>query len=199
MVRMFAGFALLMMPGVAASAQDSLVPAAAGNLPADFYAKSGCARPDVPLNKPPRSDQAAVDAYNAKVRRYNVERLTFDTCINAYVEKTDRDIEWIVFAVNTAVAKVNGSNPPSVPLSPGNMPAGFYPAPACIFPAEKVDAAPDPRNAKAMEAHNTKVRTFNALAGSFGDCIADYKTRAEADIARIEAAQNAAALEAKNQ
>jgi hypothetical protein len=79
------------------------------------------------------------------------------------------------------------------------MPSGFYPAPLCILPAEKAGAAPDPRNAKAMEAHNTKVRTFNALAGSFNGCIEDYKTRAQADIARIEEARKAAALEAKSQ
>lgn len=201
MVRLFAVFALLLMPGLAA-AQNSALPAAgpAGNLPADFYIKAGCARPEPPASKPTRSDRDALaDLYNRKVRRYNEELRTFDTCINAYVEKTDHDIAWIVFAVNTAVAKVNGTSPPSAPTMPGNMPAGFYPAPLCILPAEKVDAAPDPRNAKAMEAHNTKARTFNALAGSFNSCIEDYRTRAQTDIARIEEAENAAALEAKNQ
>jgi hypothetical protein len=201
MVRPFAGFALLMMSGLAASALDPVVPAtaSAGNLPDDFYAKSGCARPEgIPLTKPPRSDQAAVDAYNKKVRRYNEEAKPFGACINAYVDKAYEDIDWIVFAVNAAVAKANGSNPPPAPTAPGNMPAGFYPAPLCIAPTEKVDAAPNPRNAKAVEAHNTKVRTFNSLAGSFGDCITGYKMRAQADIARIEDARNAAALEAKN-
>jgi hypothetical protein len=185
-----------------AQERDPVVPdaASAGNLPADFYAKPGCARPEAPpVVKPVRGDQAGVDAYNVKVRRYNEAGKVFGACINAYSDRAHNDVDWIVFAVNTAVAKVNGSNPPAAPPSPGNMPANFYPAPFCIAPTDKVAAAPDPRNAAVVEAHNTKVRTFNALAISFNACIADYKTRAQADIARIEEAQNAAALEAKNQ
>jgi hypothetical protein len=203
MVRLFARFALLLMACLATSAEgpDPVIPgaASAGNLPADFYVTSGCARPEaIPVVKPSYSDRAAIDIYNAKVRRYNEAGKAFAACINAYVDKAPNDIAWILFTVNAAIARANGSNPPAAPSAPGNMPADFYPAPVCFAPAERVDTVPDPRNAKAMDVHNTKVRTFNALAGSFNDCINGYKARAQADIARIEEAENTAALEAKN-
>ena len=48
-----------------------------------------------------------------------------------------------------------------------------------------------------MDAYNAQVKTFNASAAVFQECLKGYAARARADIARIEQAQ-AAAAQTKN-
>ena len=184
------------------SAQDAEIPALnlAGNLPADFYIKSNCQKPIKPsLPKPISTDREGVLAYNETIRRYNKARNSFDTCINAYVDKAPTDIDWIVFMANSAVAKVNRSDPPTPPTERGNMPPGFYPSPDCIAPDQPSGATPDGRDLKAMDAHNSNVRTFNVLAKSLNACIQNYVIQAKVDIQRIENAEKDAALQASEQ
>lgn len=166
-----------------------------GNLPADFYVRPLCKKPDtISPRKPTSTDRQEVSLYNSVVRRYNKELRDFDTCINAYSEKASNDIDWITFMVNTAAANANGTSPPSAPAAPGNMPSGFYPSPICIRPDQKPEATATARDTKAMDARNADVRTFNALATDFNTCIRDYVARARMDIARIEKAQREAGL-----
>jgi len=189
-------FAILVAALFGAPALGQPVPAAAaGNLPADFYVKSDCKKPDtMSLRKPVSTEREEVSLYNAAVRRYNKANRDFDTCINAYIAKAPHDIDWIMFMVNTVAADANGSNRPTPPTAPGNMPSGFYPPPACIKPDRKPDAAPNARDTKAMDAHNTEVRTFNVLATDFNTCIQNYVARARVDIERIEKTQGEAGL-----
>ena len=176
--------AVVLVAGMAgASAQGS------GNLPADFYAASGCKQPEeIKRAKPAYGDQAGVDGYNAAVRRYNNQSKAFAACSSEFSQKASADIQWILFTVNSAIAKATGKSPPSPPAAPGNMPAGFYPAPVCIAP-EPVGAAPDGHDLKAMAEYNARVRAYNAMADGLGACLKDYSARAQADIARIKVAE----------
>jgi hypothetical protein len=194
------GLILTGSPGPSAQVTAIQPATSPGNLAADFYAQPGCVKPDKPtLPKPNYDDRAGVAQYNQAVRRYNDGSKAFDACINAYVDKAPNDIDWIMFTVNTAVAKANGSNPPSAPTATGNMASGFYPSPDCIAPDRALGAIPNGRDTDAMEARNTRVRTFNVLAGGFNDCIKAYVAKAQTDIERVEQAQKDAALKASGQ
>lgn len=168
--------------------------ASAGNLSVDFYIKSTCEKPDrMSFSKPVYNDETDVARYNYAVELYNKQLKAFDTCINEYTSRASHDIDWILFTVNTAVAKAKGSNPPSAPTVFGNMPSGFYPSPACALPDKEFGTPPDVNDVKAMDAYNAKVRDFNALAESFSACLKTYETRARLDIERVENAQRDAA------
>jgi len=165
----------------------------AGNLSADFYVKPICVRlEDVTLPKPALNDRVNVQLYNTAIRSHNKQLEAFGACIDAYTGKASLDIDWILFTVNTAIAKANNSNPPSAPAAPGNMPSGFYPASDCIKPEPPQGAAPGVRDIKAMDAYNAQVKTFNASAAVFQECLKGYAARARADVARIEQAQASA-------
>jgi hypothetical protein len=178
------------MPSAASAQQHET---AAGNLSADFYVRPGCARPeDVTLPKPALTDRVNVQLYNTAIRNHNKQLEAFGACIDAYTGKASLDMDWILFTVNSAIAKTNNSNLPSAPAAPGNMPSGFYPASDCIKPEPPQGAAPGVRDVKAMEAYNAQVKTFNAAAQVFQECLKSYAARARADVARIEQAQVAA-------
>ena len=166
----------------------------AGNLSADFYLKPNCARPaDLTTPKPASTDRDNVLLYNYAIRRHNKELEAFGTCIDSYTGGASLDIDWILFAVNTAIAEANNSNPPSAPAAPGNMPSGFYPAPDCSKPEAQPGVAPSVHDVKAMDAYNAKVKAYNAAAEVFQECLKGYAARARADVAHIEQAQVAAA------
>lgn len=185
MLKTFLAAILTVMVLAGASAQTP----GSGNLPADFYASSGCKQPeDIKRPRPAYGDQAGVDGYNAAVRRYNSESKAFAACSTAFAQKSSADIAWILFTVNSAIAKATGKSPPSPPSGSGNMPAGFYPAPSCIAP-EPVGAAPDGHDVKAMAEYNARVRAYNAMADSLGVCLKDYSAKAQVDIARIKSAE----------
>jgi len=141
------------------------------------------------IPKPASTDRDNVLLYNYAIRRHNKELEAFGTCIDSYTGRASLDIDWILFAVNTAIAEANNSNPPSAPAAPGNMPSGFYPAPDCIKPEVQPGAAPSIRDVKAMDAYNARVKTFNALAEVFQACLRGYAARARVDVARIEQAR----------
>jgi hypothetical protein len=171
-----------------------------GNLSMDFYVKSNCDRPNkLSLPKPIPTDRDGVMAYNEAVKRYNIQSKAFGACIDDYVEKASIDIDRILFTANMAVAKANGSNPPSPPIGPGNMPSSFYPSPQCIMPDKELGAPPDGRDSSAMETYNAKVRAFNALAEDFNKCIEGYVARAHVDVERIARAQRDAASRVNEQ
>ena len=173
---------------------------ASGNLSTDFYVKSSCDRPNkLSLPKPNSTDRDGVLAYNEVVKRYNSQSKAFGACINDYVEKASNDIDRILFTVNMAVAKANGSNPPSPPTAPGNMPSSFYPSPECIMPDKALGTTPDGRDLSAMEAYNAKVRAFNALAEDFNKCVQSYVARAHVDVEHIESARREAASRVSEQ
>jgi len=204
MVRVFAVAAALTAVAMAAPAQEpeTATPSvtSAGNLAADFYIKSRCDEPDkISLAKPMSTDRDDVLRYNQAIRRYNSQLKALDACIHAYADKASSDIDWILFTVNMAAARANGSNPPPPPAAPGNMSSGFYPPPTCITPDRQLGTAPDGRDTRAMDAYNAKVRTFNASAIGFNNCIREYAARAQVDIRRIEDAQKNAVLQTSGQ
>jgi len=189
MQKKFLGALLTVFMGLsAASAQQQETPA--GNLSAGFYTKPSCVRPgDVTLPKPAATDRENVLLYNNAIRQHNKQLQGFSACITAYTDKASLDIEWILFTVNTAIAKANTSNPPSEPAAPGNMPSGFYPAPDCSKPEAQPGVAPSVHDVKAMDAYNAKVKTFNASAETYQACLRSYTARARVDVSRIEQEQ----------
>ena len=200
LIRLFAISAVLGVAAATASAQERPIPAtvSSGNLPPEFYIKVNCNKPDqFTLPKPSYGDREGIASYNWAVQHHNSQLRAFDACINDYVAKTSKDIDWIMFLVNSEVAKTNGTNSPAKPTAPGNMPAGFYPSPGCVAPdRQQLGLVPDGHDVKTMEVHNRNVETYNTLADGFNACIKDYVGRAHVDIQRIENAQRNAASQA---
>lgn len=82
-------------------------PTAPGNMPADFYPASTCAKPDrdalgVP---PPAQDVKAMAAYNQRVAMFNDQAKSFTDCLKGYQDKARRDIEQIRAATRDATAQ----------------------------------------------------------------------------------------------
>jgi len=171
---------------------------AAGNLPAGFYVRSSCLKPEKPLGKPVYTDQQDVAAYNFRVSRFNKAVAAFNACTKTYLENGDRDIERILSVVNGAVAEVQGNAPPPAPIAAGNMPADFYPASPCVKPnRDALGAQPPAQDVKAMAAYNLRVVSFNDQAKNFTDCLKFYPDRAKRDIEQIRAATRDAAADTR--
>lgn len=110
-MRRMALFVLLTV-GTAAHAQQipapvpaTATPAATGNLPAGFYPKPPCVRPDAQsIGRQPidRRDLRAVTAFNEKVRAYNKTTETYNACIQDYAAKAQHDIQEIRAAIAAA-------------------------------------------------------------------------------------------------
>jgi len=80
-------------------------PAAAGNLPAGFYPKSPCVKPNADFGRQPdQRDGKAVAAYNEKIRAYNRAMEAFNPCIQDYAARANHDIQEIRAAVAAANA-----------------------------------------------------------------------------------------------
>jgi hypothetical protein len=177
-----------------AAAQD-LQP---GNLPADFYPRSTCIKPD--LTKVDRLNNMQILHYNRATRDYNA-------CGKSYVANAAIDAERVLAMINAQVAMVNGEAPPAMPSAAGNLPAGFYPASACVRPDKaeigampsiqkvpvtaatgKPSTAEGQRAMDAMAAYNQRVMRYNLQAAAYGACSKDYIAKARIDLARIQAA-----------
>jgi hypothetical protein len=173
-----------------------------GNLPADFYPRSACIKPDV--KKVDRMDRSDALRFNRAVTDYNA-------CNTGYLDKARNDADLVVAMVNAQVAITNGTPPPAVPSVPGNLPAGFYPASNCIKPDKAaigempstqkvavVNATGKPASQDgqhvldAMAAYNQRVAAYNAQTIAFGACSKDYIAKGQTDIAHIQAAVQAA-------
>lgn len=81
-------------------------PAANGNLPADFYPRSPCMRPDRTAlgAQPAMTDITAMRDYNLKVAAFNLQVETFGTCLRSYQDKARHDIRVIQAAVQPEAA-----------------------------------------------------------------------------------------------
>lgn len=104
-------FALLLTAPTAAQAQQAPPPisttAATGNLPAGFYPKSPCIKPDAQsIGRQPgdRRDGRAVAAFNDRVRAYNKTTETYNACVQDYAAKAQHDIQEIRAAIAAANA-----------------------------------------------------------------------------------------------
>ena len=97
------------------------------------------------------------------------------------------------------VAQAQDLSPPSIAIKPppaatiigpGNLPPDFYPKSPCTKPdISSIPEKPrDERDQKAVLDYNQKVQAYNKLAKAFNPCVTDYGTRANNDIARIQAA-----------
>jgi hypothetical protein len=76
-------------------------PAAIGNLPADFYPRSPCVKPDQGILgvQPAVNDTKAMTQYNLKVETFNQQVVTFNTCLKTYQDNAQHDIKSIEAAV----------------------------------------------------------------------------------------------------
>lgn len=106
---------LLLTMAAAAQAQEAVTPApvtagtvqtaAKGNLPAGFYPKSPCVKPDAQgLDRKPGDarDGRAVAAFNEKVRAYNKTTETYNACVQDYAARAQHDIQEIRAAIAAA-------------------------------------------------------------------------------------------------
>ena len=92
----------LLVAPLPAAAQTS-----AGNLPPDFYPKPGCQKPMLPGKPPESQNQAAMQAYNARVKIFNKAAEAFNVCMKDYTDRTQNDINVIQATVRAAVAAAN--------------------------------------------------------------------------------------------
>ncbi|HEY4076811.1 MAG TPA: hypothetical protein VGM26_07740 [Rhizomicrobium sp.] len=79
------------------------------NMPPDFYPQPRCEKPDGgALPKSPGvQDQAAMLAYNLKIREFNRKAEAFNACIKTYVDNAQNDIIHIQEIVHAAVTNAN--------------------------------------------------------------------------------------------
>ena len=85
---------------------------------------------------------------------------------------------------------------PAAAQSRGNLPADFYPGPACEKPVKaQLGGRPNPEDRKSIAAYNEKVKIFNRQAEIFNACMKDYRDRAQNDIDVILATVHAAVAE----
>ena len=114
-------------------------PAAIGNLPADFYPRSPCVKPDRESVgvQPVATDLTAMRAYNLKVGMFNQRAAAFSVCLKAYQDRAQHDIQEIQAAVQPAPAP----GPASEPTHTAAPAAARPPAPApqsAALPVETV-------------------------------------------------------------
>ena len=99
---------LSVVNGAVAEVQGNAPPpsVAAGNMPADFYPASPCAKPnrDTLGAQPPPQDAKAMAAYNLRVASFNDQAKNFTDCLKAYQDRAKRDIEQIHAATRDAAA-----------------------------------------------------------------------------------------------
>jgi hypothetical protein len=81
-------------------------PTGTGNLPANFYPRSRCVKPDQSTIgvQPATNDLKAMAAYNRQVEAFNQQALTFSVCLKTYQDKAQYDIQEIEAAVQPATA-----------------------------------------------------------------------------------------------
>jgi hypothetical protein len=94
--------AALLLWAMPAAAQNT-----AGNLPADFYPLPKCEKPVSPGKVPEVTNQAAVQSYNAKARKFNETVELFNACMKDYRDRAQNDINVILGTVHAAVAAAN--------------------------------------------------------------------------------------------
>ena len=99
---------LLAVLPLVATAQELAPPAAIiapGNVPADFYPKSPCIKPDrAGIDAPPRdaTNHRAVAEYNEKVAAYNKVAPAFNACVKDYAARAQNDVTRINAALRDA-------------------------------------------------------------------------------------------------
>ena len=178
-----------------AAAQDA---SQSGNLPADFYPRTSCVRPDI--SKVDRMASTETIRYNRQIKEYNA-------CAKTFLANASSDAEYVLALMNAQVAIANGQAVPPTPSGPSNMPAEFYPRSSCVKPdkaaigempsTQKVPtvaatgkpATADGQNAMdAMAAYNQRVTQYNMQLVAFNACSKDYIAKGRIDIAHIQAA-----------
>jgi hypothetical protein len=78
-----------------------------GNLPPDFYPQPKCEKPEAPGKVPEAQNQAAMQAYNAKVKKFNGQAEAFNACMKDYRDRAQNDINVILATVHAAVTAAN--------------------------------------------------------------------------------------------
>jgi hypothetical protein len=172
-----------------------------GNLPADFYPRNTCIKPDA--SKVDRLDYNQTIRYNRMVKEYAA-------CSKSYLANARADSEYVLAMINAQVGIVDGTAVPPMPSAPGNLPAGFYPASSCIRPdraaigtVPSVQSVPviaatgKPKSADGqqaldtMAAYNQRVTRYNLETATFSACSKDYIAKGHADLAHLQAATQA--------
>ena len=112
MIRKILVMVLAMFPPCAwAQTPVTITQGAAGgsNMPPNFYPAPACEKPDKKRlgGAPGVQDQAAMRAYNFKVKAFNDKAAAFNACIKLYVDNAQNDINTIQTIVHAAVADAN--------------------------------------------------------------------------------------------
>lgn len=100
--------------------RETAPPTQVGNLPADFYPRSPCVKPDQTRLgvQPAAGDAAAITAYNLEAETFNQQAAAFNSCREDYRGKAQHDIQEIRAAAQPAAAGDN-IGPIPTPRVPG--------------------------------------------------------------------------------
>lgn len=78
----------------------------------------------------------------------------------------------------------------------GNLPAGFYPQPACTVPSSKGLIKPNLNDPGAVASYNARIKDFNKQTIVFNSCMQSYSARVNNDLQGILSVVNGAVAEA---
>ena len=109
---------------------------------------------------------------------------------------------WIVIGLavllpDTALAQ--GPAPEAVPSVGGNLPADFYPKPACSAPSRRKLGRPSSGDWGDAALYNRNVEKFNKEAAVYNDCMQAYSARVGNDIQSVLSTVNSAVAAATGQ
>jgi hypothetical protein len=104
---------------------------------------------------------------------------------------------WLVLlALSSAAAQAQ--TPETAPIQPGNLPAGFYPAPPCAKPVPEDDKGGTKElgdTVVAIDNYHHSVERYNKAVIAFNECAKTYIQNSRYDIERIISTVNAAVAE----
>lgn len=173
------------------------------NMPPDFYPHSPCLKPaKIARDGTARTSTGSTPYWaptdvNVPVANFNKATSAFNACIKIYVDRSRYDTQYILALVNGAVASVQGTEPPAMPATMGNLPLGFYPGSPCIKPDQAaLGNAPGASDQRAMIGYNQRVKIFNQQASVFNACIKTYVDNGRRDIATVQNRVQAAVTDA---
>lgn len=202
----------LTVSATAQTAPTTQATAPGSNMPADFYPRSPCIKPQkVRKDSTARTSGGGAQPWapmvNRDVEQFNQRVLAFNACIKLYVDNSRQDTQHILDIANAAAAQTG--NTAANPAGSGNLPAGFYPRSPCIQPQPPNSAAaPDPQNVRGRgfvkplqndprsEDYNQRVRAFNVQAAAFNVCMKTYMDNTRRDIEHVQSLVRSAVADA---
>ena len=105
---------------------------------------------------------------------------------------------WALLALLPAAALAQPVAPDAGPAAQaaGNLPAGFYPQPACVAPSSKGLIKPTFGDPGAVANYNARVKDINKQTNLYNGCMQAYAANVNNDLQGILSAVNGAVAEA---